>query len=1241
MSKDYSDKEFKEIYSEVVENVKTLTTKWDPSISDESDPGVVILKAFSLFLDKINYKINYRNSQNSIREVTDIEEAKKIFYDLGYQMKRKKSATGNLSIKYIGDEDEIGGIPMFTQFSNSTGSQNYTSIEEKNIGYLKTGLVKVQEGVPSRYTYNGTEIFSTEDLTTDLRLQLEGIDEISENGVVIISSSRINEVVGTPDWLNTGDNYFTSVETKNIFSIGHDEEGIPYIQFYEESLQTLSLGIGIWIISSSGAAGNSPKNSITKITSEGISGNDFVISHSEFNNGLDEESISSARENYYKTNSINNTLISERDYSDVIPTITKPDLTRLVSKSLVTGVNGSHNFVEILSELSNGNRAILVGLLGDFISTIFINTLKYSENYYESFEKLVDQETENLIRKSIYKSSVVSNDITLTNYNSDSPLGNLYNEYLFDIAKVDGTIIVNSDEDEVEIKKKIILAIFENFNSANLTEGKLIEESELSRVVEESLDDVISASFFYSHDSGHTISKKIKSTSKVTKSSINSDRISNLLETPLTDEEKIDIQARSILRGNTALFEKDSFSIPIGGKVNPILVPNSLSTTEVLEIGGEDYQIKSIVPSFSPEQIDVGKYQLRPNEVLQLYTKSKAETIAYGFGVSYRLLSDPYKVNSEEGLEIGKGTLLAGSTISISSQITLEKEITDQSYGDLKDSFDRVGNVGYTYKANKNYTVLNRVEIEKGILAIGSTISDGSIISVNKDLSDHQLADGSVYGFIIKNDELVRIPEEGNVKLVIRSGDDSSTDVYYTGGSYIKITGFSNSLCSNGATGEPNTYVLAQEQIKILEEQKTSISGEYLAILVLDRRSRFSSIDDDIESTSFTFGSGTGMVLEEGEHLIYSDESLLDFVDFGSGTYLYNPNKSSIRLKVIFEYPEDLTSLLEKMEGELQIFNTEILSFTSDKDTYTGVELENSSNDYIWEPVKESISVNGVNYGKDYFYRSGLLLNTDSNRIIRLLTGQKLTITLQTKGGTKSIIVNGDIYLSFSSPVSIYPGFNSDFGLIRMSSFNINDYVNSNLKFEQPEMDNGFKFSIKKSENNNSGNITIGSSANGELGGKKYLLKFISSSDSKFSINWTGEGFLKILNNSATNNLENKTSTFIKGVNLVYLDNIETLIINANNLEENDSLQINEFIKLSGFNESLTEGQSVYEKILDLIGASGIDFDFTYFPVSGIENPLNPISFYDEEHILNKNLLTVIDLKYLYDHLRIIKKITR
>lgn len=1236
MSKDYSDKEFKEIYSEVVENVKTLTTKWDPSISDESDPGVVILKAFSLFLDKINYKINYRNSQNSIREVTDIEEAKKIFYDLGYQMKRKKSATGNLSIKYIGDENGVGSIPMFTQFSNSTGSQNYTSIEEKNIGYLKTGLVKVQEGVPSRYTYNGTEIFSTEDLTTDLRLQLEGIDEISENGVVIISSSRIDEVIGTPDWLNTSDNYFTSVETKNIFSIGHNEEGIPYIQFYEESLQTLSSGVGIWIISSSGAAGNSPKNSITKITSEGISGNDFVISHSEFNNGQDEESISSARENYYKTNSINNTLISERDYSDVIPTITKPDLTKLVSKSLVTGVNGPHNFVEVLSELSNGNRAILVGLLVDFISTIFINTLKYSENYYESFEKLVDQETENLIRKSLYKSSVVSNDITLTNYNSDSPLGNLYNEYLFDIAKVDGTIIVNSDEDEVEIKKKIILAIFENFNSANLTEGKLIEESELSRVVEESLDDIISASFFYSHDSGHTLSKKIGSTSKVTKSSINSGRISNLSETPLTDEEKIDIQARSILRGNTALFEKDSFSIPIGGKVNIIEVPNSLSTIKVSEIGGEDYQIKSIVPSFSPLQKEEGKYGLRPNEVLQLYTKSKAETIAYGFGVSYRLLSDPYRVNDKGGLEIGKSALLAGSVISKDSQITLEKEITDQSYGDLKNSFSQVENVGYIYKAKNDYTVLNLVEVEKGTLATGSIISDGSNISISGDLSGHRLSDGSVYGFIIKNDELVRIPEEGNVRLVIRSGDDSSTDLYYTSGSYIKITGFSNPLCSNGVTGEPNTYVLAQEQIKILEEQKTSISGEYLATLVLNRKSRFLGIDEDIESTTFTFNKGNGIVLEEGEHLIYSDGLLLDFVDFGSGTYLYNPNTSSIRLKVIFEYPEDLTSILEKMEGELQIFNTEILSFTSNEDTYDGVKLENSLNDYTWKPVEESISINGVNYGKDYFYRSGLILNTDSNKIIRLLDGQKLTITLQTKEGTKSITVNGDTYLSFSSPVSIYPGLNSDFDLVKMSSFNINDYINNNLKFEQPKMDNGFKFIIKKSENTDSGSITIGSLNDKELESKKYLLRFISSSDSKFYITWSGEGSLKILNNSVTDN-----STFTKGVNLVYLDNIETLTINANNLEENDSLQVNEFIKLSGFNESLTEGQLVYEKILDLTKTCGINFDFTYFPVSGIENPLNPISFYDEEHILNKNLLTVIDLKYLYDHLRIIKKITK
>ena len=147
MAKDYSDKEFKDIYQEVLDYVKTVSTKWDPSVSDESDPGVAILKAFALFIDKVKYQVNYRNAQNSVDNVTDKIEGQRLFNQLGYQVKKKRSATGEISVKYIGTDSGTDPLVLnlFTTFSNQTGSQVYTSI--RSFTQIPVGETRVIKGL--------------------------------------------------------------------------------------------------------------------------------------------------------------------------------------------------------------------------------------------------------------------------------------------------------------------------------------------------------------------------------------------------------------------------------------------------------------------------------------------------------------------------------------------------------------------------------------------------------------------------------------------------------------------------------------------------------------------------------------------------------------------------------------------------------------------------------------------------------------------------------------------------------------------------------------------------------------------------------------------------------------------------------------------------------------------------------------------------------------------------------------
>ena len=59
----YTNKDFQEAYPELLQLAKELSYKWDPTISNEGDPGVVLIKELALAIDKINY-----NSDKNVLE---------------------------------------------------------------------------------------------------------------------------------------------------------------------------------------------------------------------------------------------------------------------------------------------------------------------------------------------------------------------------------------------------------------------------------------------------------------------------------------------------------------------------------------------------------------------------------------------------------------------------------------------------------------------------------------------------------------------------------------------------------------------------------------------------------------------------------------------------------------------------------------------------------------------------------------------------------------------------------------------------------------------------------------------------------------------------------------------------------------------------------------------------------------------------------------------------------------------
>ena len=89
----YTNKDFESVYVELLDLVKKLTYKWDPSVSNESDPGVILLKLNALIADKINYNIDNNILECFPETVSQLSNARQLFAQLGYFMKWYRSAS--------------------------------------------------------------------------------------------------------------------------------------------------------------------------------------------------------------------------------------------------------------------------------------------------------------------------------------------------------------------------------------------------------------------------------------------------------------------------------------------------------------------------------------------------------------------------------------------------------------------------------------------------------------------------------------------------------------------------------------------------------------------------------------------------------------------------------------------------------------------------------------------------------------------------------------------------------------------------------------------------------------------------------------------------------------------------------------------------------------------------------------------------------------------------------------------
>lgn len=399
----YTDKDFESVYVELLDLVKQLTYKWDPSVSNESDPGVILLKLNAIIADKINYNIDSNILECFPETVSQLPNARQLFAQLGYNMKWYRSAGTIASLKYIGNETSVPSytIPKFTMITDSereiiysiigSTTTNSTDATVSDVQLLTDGTVSsvlVMEGVATNYSINGESNINVSHLDTKNRLYFD-TNMVAENGVFITNSDNTNY----NQWVRK-DNLLVEEPGQTIYKFGVTNDGnYCYLEFPEDAELLFKNGINITYLRTDGQSGNIAANVLNDFyysfapiedTSVTInSDNVKVMNIYSAVDGRDPESIEDGYKNYKRVVGTFDTLVTLRDYLNYVLT------SELVSNGFVcdrtNDLQDTYNIVTLNDSIISSVHVIENDALPGYLHNGVFYAGKIGSIYYNEY----------------------------------------------------------------------------------------------------------------------------------------------------------------------------------------------------------------------------------------------------------------------------------------------------------------------------------------------------------------------------------------------------------------------------------------------------------------------------------------------------------------------------------------------------------------------------------------------------------------------------------------------------------------------------------------------------------------------------------------------------------------------------------------------------------------------------------------------------------------------------------------
>ena len=656
----YVNKDFQTIYPEVVSLSQSISSRWNPDQTNESDPGIVLLKEASFIGDKNNYNIDKNVLEGFMPSATQESSMHDLCLRNGYSMSYYRASLAGITFLYTGTKLDNGGsftLPAFTtQITDTDNSIVYTLVSpvvlhKKNIPSTSAEAI---QGTCSDLVVGDSKVILLSALDSDRRIYFP-VQMVAENGVFIVNDSEGNE---SASWLSSTrwkrvDNSNVYATGSHVYSFGYDSSRkLPYVEFPTDISYLVGSGLRIKYIVTSGESGNVVANFLVKLVSSAdvntvdaagdivtdtLDDSNLIIGNlSSTVTGSDPETINEAYSNFKRKVGTFDTLITCRDYENYIYGMeadTRPVVSNVQTSDRRTDLNYSANVYtfdefgeHIASEVSLSDITPYDLLLYPLNP---INTSYTISTYINSFTPLESGAVSEVRAR-------LEDSMSLSHNFKSIQSGDIYaikNYYTIN-ARIATTYKVGTSEMS-EILSNVRTALFRDFNARKVDYGEEIPYDVLlseisksdSRINSVSLDEPTVHPYVLLGD-GTEREFTFNTTDAVSKDYF------------------AEVEARNVLGLKVPLYSfNEYFSFDYGMKnVSVQYVPKGgTSSAKEVSVIGKLKSMSTSLPlsasaltlSASDLSSGTGGYTLRKHEVIQLIHPSYTVSISYPYGVNY------------------------------------------------------------------------------------------------------------------------------------------------------------------------------------------------------------------------------------------------------------------------------------------------------------------------------------------------------------------------------------------------------------------------------------------------------------------------------------------------------------------------------------------------------------------------------------------------------------------------------